>query len=386
MKGGSSIKHKYDFYATFKIEEKEDVDNLTNGSGKYREICDELSRIMILSTALGVKKKFPDNRGRPDKIDLKDYARVGEGDYASGLKAFIHTNGNFNDNISSKLSDLTLLGIVTSVDVSALPKGSWVLEFPIILAKPFISRDDVPLYIIDNPVRKDKVFGVPFISAMAWKGNLRWTMMKLQLESHINEPNKFAEMRLKHTLLFGTEKGTEDVPKGWAKYLNELCPNARENYQDKLKEKFGRDDIPNLAGMLHFYPTFWDRIEMEVINPHDRKTKTGKNPIYFETVPEGSKGLFRLLYIPLHRTNLPDDEFKKIVLQDLRDVVAGVKEMLLFYGFSAKKSIGYGAIEARWDKEVSILALKDFIRGTEKFGNFEELENEIQRLIRGKEI
>lgn len=379
------MNHKYDFYAAFYIKEKEDVDNLTNGSGRYDELRDILSRIMILSTARGVKEKFDDRKGRPNEINPKDYARVGEGNHVSGLKALTHTNGNFNEYIACKLSELALLGINAPINVSILPIGSWVLEFPITLTKPFISKDDVPLYIIDNPIKKDKVFGVPFTSAMAWKGNLRWTMMKFHLESHINEPNKFAEIRLKHTLLFGTEKGTEDVPKGWAKYLDKLCPNARENYQDKLKKKFGRDDIPNLAGMLHFYPTFWDRIDMEVINPHDRKTKTGKNPIYFEAVPEGSKGLFRLLYIPLHWTNLRDDEFKKMILQDLRDVVAGLKEMLLFYGFSAKKSIGYGVIEDSFDKEVSTLALKDFIRGTEKFGNLEELENKIESFVRGRD-
>lgn len=368
------MNHKYDFYANFQIKTKEDVDDLIRGSGKYAEISDAHSRIMLLNTAFGVNANFPDRKGRPNKILPDVYAKVGEGEYAAGLKALIHSNGNFNDYIACKLSELGPLGIEPTIDLSNLPKGSWSIEFSITLAKPFISKDDVPLYIIENPVRKDKVFGVPFTSAMAWKGNLRWAMMKTHLEPMVNDPNKFAEMRFQHTLLFGTEKGMEDEPTGWSNYLDGLCPQGKGTFREKIKETFGKEDIPNLAGMLHFYPTFWDRIDMEVINPHDRRTKTGKNPIYFEVVPKGAKGSFRLVYVPLYHLGLQSDEkLKKAVMRDLLDVVAGLREMMLTYGFSAKKSSGYGVIENWWDRSTSKLVIKDFVR-KEKFGNFVELE------------
>lgn len=358
----------YDFYANFQIETREDVNDLTRGSRKYAEISDVVARIMLLNSALNVE-------------EVKDYAKVGEKNYVSGLKALIHSTGSFNDYIACKLSELQLLGINSSIDILALPKGSWVIEFPITLAKPFISRDDVPLYIIENPVRKDKVFGVPFTSAMAWKGNLRWTMMKTHLEPMVNDPDKFAEIRLRHTLLFGTEKGMEEEPKGWASYSDELSPDAREQYRNKLKEKFEKEDVPNLAGMLHFCPTFWDRIDMEVINPHDRETKTGKNPIYFEVVPAGAKGFFRLLYVPFYYLgkSLSDVELERKVLQDLWDLVEGLREMMLTYGFSAKKSTGYGVIEGKWDREASKLMVKDFI-GFEKFGSFKELQRKVEKM------
>lgn len=383
------MSHIYDFYAKFIIESggegKKDVENLTRGTGKYSEITDVYSRIMLLNNAFGVEGKFPDKEGRPDKIDPKVYAKVGEKDYASGLRALIHSNGNFNDYIACKLSEVHLLGIDSSIDISALPKGSWVIEFPITLAKPFISRDDAPLYIIENPVRKDKVFGVPFTSAMAWKGNLRWAMMKTHLEPMVNDLDKFAEIRSQHTLLFGTEKGLEEEPKGWANYLDGLCSRAKEEYRNKLKEKFGKEDVPNIAGMLHFYPTFWDRIDMEVINPHDRKTKTGKNPIYFEVVPEGAKGFFRLVYVPFYHLGLlSDEELKQAVIKDLLDVVAGLKEMMLTYGFSAKKSSGYGVIEDKWDSESSNLVIKE-ITDTAKFSDFEELTAEVTKLDGGQQ-
>lgn len=375
---------QYDFYANFHIKTKKDVEDLTRSSGKYAEISDVLLRIMLLNGIFSLpdEKIFSDYKGRANKLKPIDYARVGEDvNHLSGLKALIHSNGNFNEYITGKLSELHLLDINSSIDISALPKGSWAIEFPITLAKPFISKDDVPLYIIENPVRKDKVFGVPFTSAMAWKGNLRWAMMKAYFEPKVNDPNKFTEIRFQHTLLFGTEKGMEEKSTGWAKYIDELCKDAEKRYQEKLKSEF-RDEKPNIAGMLHFYPTFWNRIDMEVINPHDRTTKTGKNPIYFEVVPAGAKGFFRLLYVPFYyfRKSLSDDKLERKILQDLLDLVAGLKEMMLTYGFSAKKSTGYGIIEEKWDKEASKLMIRDFI-GTEKFGDFEELQQKVRKLM-----
>lgn len=376
------MKLKHDFYANFQVETKEDVDTLTTGSGKYAEISDVHSRIMLLNTVFGVNDKFPDRKGRL-QTDPDVYAKVGGGDCASGLKALIHSNGNFNEHIECKLSELCLLNINSSIEISALPKGSWVIEFPITLAKPFISKDDVPLYIIENPVRKDKVFGVPFTSAMAWKGNLRWAMMKTHLEPKLNDTDNFAEIRLRHTLLFGTEKGLEEEPKGWASYLDGLCSKAKEAYRNKLKEEFGKEDVPNLGGMLYFYSTLWDRIDMDVINPHDRKTKTGKNPIYFEVVPAGAKGFFRLVYAPFYHLGLQSDEkLKEEIVKDLREVIAGLKEMMLTYGFSAKKSSGYGVIKDRWDSESSKLVIKE-ITGAVKFSDFGELTAKVRNLMEG---
>jgi len=371
----------YDFYANFQIDTKnlrksrEEIDELTVGSGKYSEINDTLSRIMLLTTAYTIKNKLPDRRGRPNKIDPDVYAKVGEGDHPTGLKAIIHSRGNYNDYLQCKLSELYVLNIISSVDLSFLPRGSWIIEFPITLTKPFISKDDIPLYIIENPVRKDGVFGVPFTSAMTWKGNLRWTMMKIFLEKQetLNDPDKFARLRFQHTLLFGTEKGWGEI-KGWTDYLDNICPDAKERHIYMLKEKFNNNNVKDLhiRGMLHFYPTFWDKIDMIIINPHDRRTKTGKNPIYFEVVPAGANGVFRLVYVPFYWLGLSEDELRKKVIGDLKGVIDGIREMMLTYGFSSKKSSGFGMIEDRWDRRESRVEVKGFC-DAQMFGNFEEL-------------
>lgn len=381
---------RYDFFAVFQIENKkltesrEDIKNITCGSGKYTEIIDVLTRIMLLNTAYGVAGKLPDGKGKPNKIEPEVYAKVGERDCPMGLKALIHSNGNYNEYLACKLHKLNLLGINTSINASDLPSGSWILEFPITLAKPFISQDDAPFYIIDNPLRKDKVFGVPFTSAMAWKGNLRWTMMKIFLEPKANEPEEFAKIRFQHTLLFGTEKGWEERAKGWTEYLDKLCEKAEELYKDKLKENFGGKDARDvrIEGTLYFYPTFWNKIDMMVINPHDRTIKAGKKPIYFEVVPPGAQGFFRVVYLPLYWIG-EEKVFKQKILEDLKQVIIGLREMMLTYGFSAKKTIGYGKIEEKWEKDASRLDIKDYI-SAQKFGSFDELENIVTNVEENK--
>jgi len=121
-----------------------------------------------------------------------------------------------------------------------------------------------------------------------------------------------------------------------------------------------------------------------VINPHDRKTKTGRNPIYFEAVPASAKGVFRLVYVPFYYYwfDLSEDEFKKRVIEDLKDIIAGVREMMLTYGFSAKKSLGFGVIKDGWNKEESRVEIRGFYNA-QKFGNFKELE-EVVKTWRGE--
>ena len=103
-------------------------------------------------------------------------------------------------------------------------------------------------------------------------------------------------------------------------------------YREKLCQYFSISDgiVPNYAGCLYCYPTFFDRISLEVINPHDRMTRAGKQPIYFESVPVGATGIFSLLYIPWNRVTEAEARM------DLTLVLEAVCEMMLIYGFPRK--------------------------------------------------
>lgn len=183
--------------------------------------------------------------------------------------------------------------------------GWFSLTVHFTLQTPWYSKDDRPFHVLDNPIRKDRVFGVPFMSAASWKGLLRWACrmeagLLGHLEKHDNQLRGWQDPDwIVH--LFGNEKG------------------AREEFE---------------RGALAFRPTWFDKVGFEVINPHDRKRRAGTQPIVYEVVPPGSGGMLRLVYAPRPSAAAPTDTFKKLF--------DAIEKLLTVYGISAKRTAGWG--------------------------------------------
>ncbi len=284
---------------------------------------------------------------------LPQYLKLIHGQISKGKQL---QRGKFNELIAEELTRLHSLGLKQPVapDFRLLPVGSWFLQFKFALAKPYISKDDDPFYVAEsvNPVHKDKVFKVPMVAASSWKGLLRWTTMQVHLveEKDTSSTEEFARRRFAHTLLFGDEKGEETgETKDFARYLDNLRIDAKPFYRQKVQGYFQwnkKDGLPHHGGQLMFYPTFFDLIDVEVINPHSRATKAGTHPIYLECVPAGAKGIFCLLYVPFDLVNHTDkNEICAQAKEDLQAIAKAVQAMMLIYGFSAKRTSGYGTAE-----------------------------------------
>jgi CRISPR-associated protein Cmr2 len=172
---------------------------------------------------------------------------------------------------------------------------------------------------------------------------------RLVLKKDALSPEEFAQERFVQTLLFGDEKGEEPgQTKDFAAYLDALKPEARQEYERLLRAYYELkpdDPLPHHSGRLMFYPTFFDLIDVEVINPHSRRTRAGTHPIYLECVPAGARGTFSLLYVPFDLIGKEDAEIQKQAREDLQRVAEGLQGMFLTYGFSAKRSSGYGVAE-----------------------------------------
>jgi len=277
-----------------------------------------------------------------------------EKDGANASKKFVelvHDKRQYDQYLRRVLPQFSSLPLTpTDPDLSLLPSGSWFLQFTFTLAKPWMSKDDDPFYVSAsvNPLRKDKVFKVPFMAAASWKGLLRWTLMHIRLAQKKDSLSleRFAAERFVQTLLFGDGQGEEPgQAKGFARYLDDLNPQARAEYENLLRQYYNvksDDPLPHHSGRLYFYPTFFDQIDVEVINPHSRETRAGKQPIYLECVPQGAKGTFSLLYVPFDCINQDEDKTRQQALEDLQRVAEGLHAMFLTYGFSAKRTSGYG--------------------------------------------
>jgi len=274
----------------------------------------------------------------------KELARMGTRLKADGYRYWIEYKAN--DFLKNQLNFVNDIGLRHSLpDLLQFPPGSWTVQITFTLRKPYLSKDDVDFYIIDNPVKKEWVFKVPYVAPSQWKGALRAAIMRELVEEQL-EPEEFAKRRYRLVLLFGDEKGEEPGSiKGLAGYLDQMGgEEAAQLFRKMVRSHFGIPDdkpMPHLRGSLHFYPTFFGRIGLEAINPHPRDTGAGKNPIYFECVPAGTSGIFTLLYVPLDTG--PKDE--QSVQADLEAVASGVRAMLTTYGFGAKTSSGYGVAD-----------------------------------------
>jgi len=186
--------------------------------------------------------------------------------------------------------------------IDELPPFSFMLSIPFKLNKPYISKDEENFYLIDNPVRKEKLFGNPMIASTSWKGALRYAFH---------------------------QSGYPDSDKS----IIRLFGNPREN---ELLQ----------SGRLSFYSSFFDRTAFEIINPHNRVTGiTKRGPILIEAVPAYQCSIFSLLYVPMFT---PDQTSKKIIgdiFTDMELVAQGIQAMLTVYGFGAKTSSSYGVVK-----------------------------------------
>lgn len=337
----------FDLYVEFGGDSQQDIKSLVSGNHRNLRIPDIYTRIRLLP---GVPARNP---------PLRDYATTGDRRQGGGYKSLVHSKNGAaavpytKELISPERERLAHLGLLEPSPslIEVLPAGSWFLQFTFTLAKPWMSKDEDPFYVAEsvNPVRKDKVFKVPMMSAASWKGLLRWTAMHVRLVETTDQlsDEEFAQERFRQSLLFGDEKGEEPGDtKDFAAHLDNLKPTAKDLYRRKVKKYFLGDanakDVPHHAGRVCFYPTFFDLIDVEVINPHSRRTKAGTHPIYLECVPSGAKGTFSLLCVPSDLIGKPEEEVKAQAREDLELIAGSVREMMLTYGFSAKRTSGYG--------------------------------------------
>jgi len=188
--------------------------------------------------------------------------------------------------------------------MSYMPSLSFLFHIPFRLQKPYLSKDERDFYLLDNPLRREKVFQVPMVAATSWKGALRAALWQLGYrEDH--------EVTIR---LFGNPRGHDE----------------------------------HQAGRLYFFATFFDQIGLEVINPHNRQTGVGeRGPILMECVPRGATGKFVLLYVPFGPNERDEKKRRAEVAEDLQVLAHGIRAMLTTYGFGAKTSSGYGVAEEK---------------------------------------
>jgi len=307
-----------------------------------KQIDDPVQKLDILAQAILTRYKHQARTG----------SRMKTGGYKFWLEKYAP------EFIARRKEMMENLGLVNKTpDMAELPPYSCLVRFTFTLRKPYISKDDAGFHILDNPVKKEWVFKIPYVAPSQWKGALRSAMAQeltdwwqsLQEKQHTREYQKtFIRKRLQLVRLFGTEKNVLLDDRNFESYLDGLA-------EDRLARWFRRalrrycSSTGFVASCLYFFPTFFDRMGLEVINPHDRETGAGtkRGPILMECAPKSATGEFMLIYAPFSEMGkngkTPSAHEKRSeITRDMEVVAKGVKAMFTDYGFGAKTSSGYG--------------------------------------------
>jgi CRISPR-associated protein Cmr2 len=245
--------------------------------------------------ALYLLKDKKEKNNPPGKSKLKDI--IFNTEFKKGLEKYLNPVGIYKNELGN-LKDIAENLFFAKINY---PKYSVFIEVILRLKRPYFSKDD-EFYIISNPIVKENVFKIPIVRSTTWKGALRNAF------KHICS-DEIIEVRL-----FGSKKDDE----------NDLR-----------------------QGRLFFYPTFFNRISLDVITPLSREKRTpARGPIYFEIVPEGTNGCFRLLYYPFDLVAIGEfDKIENEMREDLEFLSKALKKMFYEIGFSAKKTSGFGTAE-----------------------------------------
>jgi len=289
--------------------------------------------------------------GGPMRIRLADHCTVAfANSHAPKEQSRIrerYTKGSNDKNVTTGcIENLYLPELLTLDKVPRVVSTRWhLLAIDFSLLTPWYSKDDRPFHVLDNPLRKDRVFGVPFVSAPSWKGLLHWaSQMEEGLLEHLD--------------------GHGGQMEGWNEpaWIVHLFGNKRGE-----GEEFSR-------GALRFLPTWFNRIGFEVINPHRRETKAGTQPIVYEVVPAETSGKLHLLYAPAPGREGPPEAMSKLV--------CAIEKLLTVYGFSAKRTAGWGLAHiVKCELSVAKGSSLELMIGTNETGGYVAPSEELTRLM-----
>lgn len=305
----------YDFYSAYPCETQDDVRRIVGDHKEpYRELVWPYAKVTLLAQGL--------------TSDVKEFARSGHHRFGGGYKSLVRlrkgTNPYTEEVIRPGLQQLERTGIYPPyIDLSALIPYSAYIQFRFTLARPIYTRDDDIFYIHENPTAKDAVYKIPMIHASSWKGIIRTVFIR------------YTGMKPTTPLL--------------VRLLGQSTP---ENEEEEISRR----------GRALFYPTYFDRIDLEVLNPHSRMTRAGTVPIMLESVPVGASGVFTLLYFPFDLIGAPPDQAEAEMREDLRALGEAIFTMMRVHGFSAKSNRGYGMayLEVKGvDEPQGVIALRD---------------------------
>lgn len=220
--------------------------------------------------------------------------------------------------------------VPTLPDPARLPLFSATLSLRFRLLTPLLTRDDDPFHLFDNPVRRDHVFGLPYLAAASVKGLAADAYQRaFRTEGEFSEPAKNTQEQQTQIAAFRRREG----------HALRLFGLADDGADTSNKSQ---------AGRLHFCPVWFDAVQYLILNPADPATGQGTVPIQFEAIaPRRTDGAPVEVDVQVFYCNPAgaQDSDAATVRADLARWLAAVAAWWPTLGLGAKRLAGYGAIE-----------------------------------------
>lgn len=283
-----------------------DCANIDSLPDDFKAVKEESRAWSFYARLLSTLTAWPKAFSKDDVATVAKNGRENKGKGLSGVKAYpgLVSKMAYGKASSPEEKWMRFSSPAPSL-LDSLPAGTLLLKVDVELRTPFFSRDDNPFYPTENNLKRHVVFDAPYLAASSIKGLMRWAYRM-------------------------TKKNLNDD--AHAKILFGVCDDTSEDVSMFRKD----DEAISLQGALRCYPLFWQgNLGLETINPQDRETGAGTNPIKYEVLRSGKGSLYFLL------ASLP----KRPVSKDLLTSFLDALEWLLQYGgLSAKSSAGWGSV------------------------------------------
>lgn len=241
--------------------------------------------------------------------------------------------------------DLIAAGLTRPPNIALYPAGSALLTLKFRLLSPLLTRDDDPFYLFDNPVRRDHIFGVPYLAAASVKGlafdAYQRGFPNAEIAEALDPELSPVARSMARTRQFRLQDGEGD-DKGHARRLFGLADDGLKSTVDDQPEE------PSQAGRLHFSPVWFPAVQYLVMNPGDAKTGLGTIPIQFEAIAPhtaNNKPVEAEIQVVYFNPAGTRDSDTATVRADLARWLAAVAVWWPVLGLGAKRLAGYGAIE-----------------------------------------
>ncbi|MBM3203930.1 hypothetical protein FJZ55_08525 [Candidatus Woesearchaeota archaeon] len=225
-------------------------------------------------------------------------------------------------------SAMNKAGLTAAPSLSVLPAGSAILTLKFRLLSPLLTKDDDPFYLFDNPVRRDHIFGVPYLAAASVKGLSVDAYQRGFIQSQ--DWSALGDEDAVRTRQFRIRDG----------HARRLFGLADDGVQVESSQ----------AGRLHFGPVWFPSVQYLVMNPMKGDgSGLGSLPIQFEAIAplmaDGKTPVEAELHVFYFNPAGAPESDTATVRGDLARWLAAVAAWWPVMGLGAKRLAGYGAIE-----------------------------------------